>query len=100
MRIRVEKTGGIAGLKVRAEVDSAQISSAQEKELKQLVEGANLFDQPAKTRGRAMPDQLQYQITIEDGGKTHSFTTNDAAASDELLELVDWLIAAGRKRKA
>jgi hypothetical protein len=99
MRVNLKKSGGIAGLKVRAEVDSEQLSPARAREMKKLVEQANLFDQPAKPGGRSMPDQFQYEITVEDQGKTHSFVTNDAAASDDLLELVDWLVAAARKQK-
>ena len=99
MLVCLVRTGGIAGLKVRAEVDSEQLPPAQKREMKKLVEEAKLFDQPAKPGGRAWPDQFQYEITIEDGGETHSFVTNEAAASDELLELVDWLIAIARKQK-
>jgi len=98
MRVSCRKTGGIAGLKISAEVDSEQISAAERQEMKELVERARLFDQPANPIARSTPDQFQYQITIEDQGKQHSFVTNDSAASDELLDLVDWLIATARKR--
>jgi len=99
MRVSCKKTGGIAGLKVSAEVDSEQLSAAQAQKMKELVEQADLFGQPSKPGGRSAPDQFQYEITVEDQGKTHSFVTSDAAASDELLELVDWLIGAARKQK-
>lgn len=98
MRVSLKKSGGIAGLKVHAEVDSERLSPAREREMKNLVEQANLFDQPAKPGGKSMPDQFQYEISVEDQGKTHSFVTNDSAASDELLELADWLIAASKRK--
>lgn len=98
MRVSCKKTGGIAGLKVSAEVDSEQLSAEQAQKMKDLVEQANLFDQPSKPGGKSMPDQFQYEITVEDQGKSHSFVTNDAAASDELLELADWLIAASKRK--
>src|SRR5262249_50374922 len=100
MRISCKKTGGIAGLKASAEGDSEQLSPAQAQEMKDLVERADLFDQPSKPGGKSMPDQFQYEITVEDQGKTHSFVTNDAAASDDLLDLVDWLVGAARKQKS
>jgi hypothetical protein len=100
MRVSCKKTGGVAGLKISAEVDSEQLSSAERQELEELAERAKLFDQPAKPGARATPDQFQYEIMVDDQGKRHSFVTNDATASDELLDLVDWLIAAARKRKA
>jgi hypothetical protein len=67
--------------------------------MKELVEQARLFDQPTKPGVKSTPDQFQYEIAVEDQGKRHSFVTNDASASDELLDLVDWLIAAARGRK-
>jgi len=99
MRVSCKKTGGVAGLKISAEVDSEQLSSAERQEMEELAERAKLFDQPAKPGAGSTPDQFQYEITVDDQGKRHSFVTNDATASDELLDLVDWLIAA-RKRKA
>ena len=97
MRVYCKKTGGIAGLKISAEVDSKQLSPAEAQEMEVLVERARLFDQPAKPGVAATPDQFQYEITVEDQGMKHSFVTNDTAASDELLDLVDWLIAVARK---
>jgi hypothetical protein len=99
MRVLCHRTGGIAGLKLRAEVDSAALSPARKREMQKLVAEAKLFEQPAKQGRKSMPDQFQYEITVEAEGQTHSFVTNDAAASDELLELVDWLIATARKQK-
>jgi emfourin len=100
MRVSCKKTGGIAGLEIYAEVDSERLSPAQAQEMKELAERARLFDQPAKPRVKSMPDQFQYEITVEDQGKRRSFVTNDAAASDELIDLIDWLIDTARKNKS
>ena len=99
MRVSCRKTGGVAGLKISAEVDSDQLSPSQAQKMKELVERAKLFDQAPKPGGKPMPDQFQYEIVVEDQGKKHSFVTNDAAASEELLDLVDWLFDASRKQK-
>jgi hypothetical protein len=99
MRVSCKKTGGVAGLKISAEVDSEQLSQSQAHKMKELVDRAKLFDQAAKPGGKPTPDQFQYEITVEDQGKTHSFVTNDATASDELLDLLDWLFDTARKQK-
>jgi len=99
MRVSCRKTGGVAGLKISAEIDSDQLSSDQAHKMNELVERAKLFDQAAKPGGKSMPDQFQYEITVEDGGKKHSFVTNDATASEELLDLVDWLFDVARAQK-
>jgi hypothetical protein len=96
MRIVCERSGGFAGLTTRAEVDTAHLSPADSRKLKQLVEESRLLDQPAQAAG-AMPDQYQYDVTIEDEGRTHSIQTNDAAASEETIKLVEWVIKTARK---
>ena len=101
MRIRFERTGGFDGLRLSGEVDSEKLSAAQAKELKRLVEGARPFDQPrTASRSPQVPDQFQYELTIEDGDRTHTIQTGDAEASDELRELIDWLAETARKGKA
>jgi hypothetical protein len=100
MRVSCKKTGGIAGLEVFAEADSERLSPAQAREMKELVERARLFDQPAKPGVKSMPDQFQYEMTVEDQGKRRSFVTNDAAASEELLDLIDWLIEIAREKRS
>lgn len=98
MRIVCQRTGGFAGLTLRAEVDSSQLTPAESRKLAKLVEEARLFDQPAPAAG-AMPDQYQYDVTVEDGGRRHSIQTNDAAASAEVRRLIDWVIKTAHKKK-
>ncbi|HYE73281.1 MAG TPA: protealysin inhibitor emfourin [Blastocatellia bacterium] len=98
MKIVCERTGGFAGLTLRAEVDSAELSASELRKMEKLIKEAKLFDQPAKTEG-SMPDQYQYDLTIEDEGRTHSIQTNDTAVSEETLELIDWVIKKAREKK-
>jgi hypothetical protein len=100
MHVSCKKTGGIAGLEIYAEVDSERLSRAQALEMRELAERARAFDQPAKPGVKSMPDQFQYEITVEDQGKRRSFVTNDAAASDELMDLIDWLIETAHKDRS
>jgi hypothetical protein len=100
MRVSCKKTGGIAGLEIYAEVDSERLPPAQAREMKELAERARLFDQPAKPGVKSMPDQFQYEITVEDQEKRRSFVTNDAAASDELIDLIDWLFDTAHKNRS
>lgn len=96
MRIVCERSGGFAGLTTRAEVDTAHLSPADARKLKQMVEESRLLEQPARAAD-LMPDQYQYDLTIEDGGRTHTVQTNDAAASEETMKLVDWVMQTARK---
>lgn len=92
MRIRYERSGGLANIGVKYDVDSAKLSEDKAEQLKRLIEAARPFDQPAASPAPAgAADQYQYELTVEDGGRTHTIRTNDTAASAELMNLFDWL---------
>lgn len=61
-------------------------------ELERLVERARPFDQPVQAHGSVpIPDDLHYEVTFEDAGRTHTIRTADAAATDDLKLLFDFL---------
>src|SRR5947199_135631 len=92
MRIRFERTGGFANVPLRAELDSTQMPPDRAHELAGLVEKALPFDQPVKPDNAApTPDDLHYNITIEDADRTHTFNISDSAAPDNLKLLFDFL---------
>jgi hypothetical protein len=103
MRIRYERSGGLVNIPSKVEVDSETLPAGQAKELKRLIEAADLFNQPAEPpASQDAPDQFQYEITVEDGKRRQRIRTTDTAASAELLGLFDWLnglALAGLKNK-
>src|ERR1044071_7570749 len=92
MRIRFERTGGFANVPLKADLDASEMPPERAQELKKLVEEARPFDQPAQPSSTpTTPDDLQYKMTIEHEGRTHTIRTGDAAAPDELKLLYDFL---------
>lgn len=92
MRIRFERSGGFANISLKAEIDSAELPPERAKELARLVENAHPFDQPAQpASSTSMPDQFQYEVTIEDGSRAKTIHTSDDAAPDDLKLLFDFL---------
>jgi hypothetical protein len=69
MRVKFERSGGLANIPLKAELDSAEMEPDRAKELKRLVEQARPFDQPASSQAN-VPDDLHYQVTIEHGGES------------------------------
>ena len=104
MRIRYARSGGLANIPLEFELDSKQVSGNKARDLKKLIEKARLFDQPATPPiSRSVPDQHQYELTVEEGGRTHTIRTSDMTASPELSSLLDWLsgeAVANLKKKA
>ena len=93
MRIQFDRSGGFANIPLRGEIDSAQIPPERKTELEKLVERARPFDQPARPQNLSpVPDDYQYDVTIEDDARTHTFRIADSAASDDLKLLFDFLV--------
>ena len=94
MRIRYERSGGFANIGMKYEADSDKLPDDKSKQMKRLIEEARIFDQPAEPSASAnAPDQFEYALTVEDGGRAHTVRTTDTAASPELVRLIDWLSA-------
>ncbi len=92
MRISFERTGGFANIPLRAEIDSAQLSHERAQELEKLIERARPFDQHVQSQSSSpVSDDFQYEVTVEDAGHTEKIRTTDAAASDNLKLLFDFL---------
>lgn len=96
MIVRHERSGGYAGITVKADVDSETLSAKQANELKELVEKAFPSDQLQKKK--TMPDQFNYEFSIEDAGKTQTYQVNDQTITDEIRALSKWLIATAQKK--
>jgi emfourin len=92
MRVSLERSGGFANQPFRLELDSEQLTPALAQTLRELVDRAHFFDQPAEIRANQGADRFQYDLTVEDGERQHSVRLDDGAGPEALLDLVDWLM--------
>jgi len=99
MNIHLERSGGFAGLRLSHDLDSAELSPEDGKELDQLVESADFFDLPEEIRA-ANPgaDRFQYKLTMKSGPREHTVAVDEAAAPDTLRPLLNWLTKRLQKR--
>lgn len=91
MRISFERTGGFGNITLRAEIDSAQLPSERARELENLVERVTPLDQHTSSQATKVADDFQYHVVVENGGKKQTVDISDAAASDDLKLLFDFL---------
>jgi hypothetical protein len=100
MRIEFERTGGFTGipLKLKVQVDALPVEEAQQ--LRCLVAEAHFFDLPPELASLApAADQFQYQITVEDAGRTHSVRATETAVPASLWPLVRQLTTMARRMR-
>jgi hypothetical protein len=107
MRIRLRRSGGFAGLQTPpVEIDSQQLPADKAHELEQLVTQARLFEPPAGSgpstgsEPAAAPgparDAFQYDLSIEDGGRSQAVRLHEGAMHPDAARLVQWLAQEAR----
>ena len=92
-RLAYVQTGGFAGLKLVADLDTAELPRSEAKALEAKVDAA-LAEQPT-TFGRddRMRDDQQYQVTVERGDDTTVLRAADPDVPPALAALVSVLQA-------
>jgi len=98
MRITFERTGGLAGMTVSGEVDTASLPPEEAQALREMVEAAGVFDLPSKPASPAPgADRFRYTLTVEDGERRHTVEVAEAGASDALQALLRRLTVLARR---
>jgi hypothetical protein len=107
MRIYFERSGGTAGVRLTAEIDTEQRRlvygpksverSLSPDELHEAVDllnrvkAAGLLTYPAASSSTRPPDQFQYVLTVEEGGRRSALPTSEGSAPSELEALLRYL---------
>jgi hypothetical protein len=97
MRIQFERTGGFAGMRQSATIDTASLSIDQTRALESAIESAHFFDLPAQIAAPAQAaDFYHYRVTIEAEAKRHTVDVDEPAASPGLQPLLQQLTQLAR----
>jgi hypothetical protein len=100
MRILFERTGGFAGLNLKASLDAESLPPHQARRLRKLLQGSRFFDQPLRLEARvSRPDRFQYRLTVESNNCVHTVQASEDAIPAEMRPLLDWLTATARQLK-
>jgi hypothetical protein len=100
MRIDYERTGGFAGMRLAATIDTTTLPADQAAELQDLIDNAHFFDLPAKIPSPPnVADQFYYRVTIEAKSKQHTVEAGEASASPELQALLQQLTLLARSAR-
>ena len=96
MEIAFQRSGGVAGLTMGADVDTEKLPADEARELEQLVEkleasGAGAGGGPGK------PDRFQYDVTVRRGKEERRYQVGEEELTPEGRELVKRLTERARK---
>ena len=95
MHIVFQRSGGFAGITINFEVNTESLPPEEARQICEWVESAKFFELP-EVLNSSGADQLQYKISVEKDGKTHTVEIDERAMPASLSPLVKWLMAARR----
>lgn len=98
-RIKFERTGGFAGIRLAADFDVSDLPDDLSQILRELLDALDFPELPAKlTSGESVPDAFTYVITVEAGKWHHTVITGDAPEDEKMQELLELLNRLARKK--
>jgi hypothetical protein len=97
MRIEFERTGGVAGMRVSATIDTDSLSEDQTKKLVELVEASDFFNVAVPSqRSAGGTDRFQYTISISAEGRERTIGVGEASSPESLRPLLQQLTTLAR----
>jgi hypothetical protein len=93
VRLALKRSGGIAGLTLRAEVETEELPEEEARELRELVRRADI--ESLAERGSGPPrgaDRFQYDVAVEDGDRRAHAVVSAEEVPPELRSALDRLL--------
>ncbi|MGZ4590551.1 MAG: protealysin inhibitor emfourin [Actinomycetes bacterium] len=109
-RIELVRSGGVAGISLRATVDTTAPDDPDAAWFDQALDGVDLRGLAGQTAeggagaergggaGAGQPDRFQYRLAVERGGERHEVSFGEAALPEGLRPVVDRLVQRARRR--
>jgi len=99
MRVRLERSGGFAGINRASSVSTDQIPAEEARRVAALVEASGFFELPSVIRSTEPgADQFQYKITVESEHGTHTVQVDEAAVPPSLQPVLSWIKNSARSQ--
>ena len=95
-KINFQRTGGVAGRELNADIDLNEIPNADSQQLMRLITDTNFFKIPQNLIEHKVPDEYEYTITVDAGNTHHTIHTSDSTASESLRPLLETLTRLSR----
>jgi hypothetical protein len=98
-RIKFERTGGFAGMRIARDLKLDELPEEQANTLVELLDEMDFGELPEQMLDESGPDQFTYVITVETKKWEHTVVTGDASAPEKMQELLQVLSRLIRTRK-
>ena len=91
-RIKYERTGGFAGIRLAADIDVNELPEDQKKEILNLLDDMDFEELPEKLAGKMpVPDEFVYSIVIESKEREYKVLAGETALPNDMHPLLEIL---------
>ena len=88
-RIKFERTGGFAGIRLAADIDVDGLPDDQKKEILDLLDEVDFEELPKKLAGNMpVPDEFVYSIIVESESREYKVFSGESALPDDMQPLI------------
>ena len=101
-KIKFERTGGFAGIRIAAEIEMDDLPDDQKEEIVNLIDTADFYGLSEKLSGKMpIPDEFVYAITVNSREEEHQVIAGESSLPDDFQPLIEILmrIAKNEMRK-
>lgn len=99
MKIYFERSGGFAGLRMTASLDTGLMSDEDAQHIEELVASSDFFALPdVFSLPEKGADYFQYKLTIESKGKKHTVEVSEISLPEGLRPLIKKLTEKAHKK--
>jgi hypothetical protein len=91
-KIKFERTGGFAGIRLHAEIDMDDLPKDQKQEILEILDEADFDELPEKLSSKMpIPDGFVYSITVESDEKENRVFAGESSLPSDLQPLIEIL---------
>ena len=98
MIIKVERFGGLAGIRTSIEMDAKDLPIMLVTKAKKIMKNSNSSLLPLKSRPKGAADDFTYKISVQDGAQKSVIECNQFEIHDDLKLLISYMEKNSKKK--
>lgn len=91
-KIKFERTGGFAGIRIAADIEVNELPEDQKREILDLLDELDFDELPEKLSGKmSVPDEFVYSIMVEADNREYKALAGESALPEDMKPLLEIL---------
>ena len=98
-RIKFERTGGFAGIRIAADIDMNELPDEQKRKILELLDDMDFENLPKKLQDKMpVPDEFVYSVVVISNKKEYEVLAGESAMPENLQPLLEILESMAKRQ--